>query len=175
MTSLHGTHPSLGAVMAAFRKAHRLTVKQLASRWQLPLDRVRALEHDATLPTSEEAERLALGLDELPHRVWRYVRTTALSLLEEALHPQVRATEAVAARHLPPGAEAEREAAMLLPVSLRTALCDAFQVPRGDAEALRAAWAGLTQQAPARQQIVLEAAVAQLCLEGEPNEGPLFP
>jgi transcriptional regulator with XRE-family HTH domain len=167
---------SLGSVLRTFRQEQRLSVKQAALRLGLPLERLRALEQDATLPTLDETFRLCDGLPSLPHRLQRHIRGTGLALLKEAWTPYTRSTEAMAARPTTEDAGSiEDEAVLLLPEPLQDALCDALRLDRSDRTGLQQAWAALRTRPDTQRTILFEAAVAQLMLEGEAPEAPLLP
>ncbi len=172
--NLFPTAPTLGTVIKGFRKTHGLSVTQLAGRWKLPLARMRSLENDVTLPTADELLQLSEGLALLPHQVERHVKQTAMRLLEEALHPEFLAGEAIAARHLPP-APAALDSAVLLAPPLRAAVAEVLRVDAKDDTAFDTAWRNLTGEPPSRQRTVLESAVSRLALEGEPLEEDLLP
>jgi hypothetical protein len=90
------------------------------------------------------------------------------------LHPDAL-TEAIAARPVIHGPDVSTDAVLLLPVTLRMAVCDALTVRRDDDAALQAAWTTLAAETATQQRIALEATVAQLTLEGDEPEEPLFP
>jgi hypothetical protein len=147
----------------------------MALRFGLPLDRLRGLEQDATLPTIDEVFLLCDVLQVLPPTVLRHVRGTGRALLDEAWTPYTQSGEAYAARSVPDVKQVEEEALHLLPEPLQVALCDALRLRRSDRTGLQHAWSELRTRPEAQRDMLFDAAVAQMLLEGEPLEDPLVP
>jgi transcriptional regulator with XRE-family HTH domain len=170
MSPLSAPQPSLGTVLKTFRATHGASMRELAMRLGLSLERLRALENDATLPNVTEVGQLSDALSIWPQRVLRAIRQTALDMLWDTAavaancHPR-----AVAARQLPPGPEAPPEGPATLPGPLRRTLARCLQVDPQDAAALASAWQALQDKPPEAQRIVYEATVSRLTLEGEPE------
>jgi transcriptional regulator with XRE-family HTH domain len=156
-------------LLRTLRQEHTLTVKQWAVRLGLPLERVRALEQDATLPTMDELYQLCRALDSRPNRLLRHVRGTGQALLDDAWTPYTRTHEAYAARTVPEAVASvdDNEAVLYLPEPLQRALCDALQVRRSDRIGLRDAWSSLRSEPDAYRSMLFDATLSQLTLEGE--------
>lgn len=159
---------TLGKQLDAFRRAQGLSVKHMAWKLGLELERYRRWQGDVELPDAEGVLKLCKLLDQPPLAVRRLIRASAREILSDALDEVGGHPRAMAARERgPQRGDVKTFLAANLPGALRRALAGWAGVDAEDPGRLAAVLQALALESRARRDGVVEAVAATMELDGE--------